>query len=64
MRYHRPQASGAASVPLWHDAPRMTQRHSMPLTLVIRIALRALARNLLRSGQYVGDQYRGRGLHL
>jgi putative ABC transport system permease protein len=50
MRYHRPQASGAASVPLWHDAPRMTQRHSMPLTLVIRIALRALARNLLRSG--------------
>jgi putative ABC transport system permease protein len=50
MRYHRPQASGAASVPLWHEAPRMTQRHSMPLTLVIRIALRALARNLLRSG--------------
>src|SRR5499433_928779 len=50
MRYHRLQASRAAGVPLWHDAPRMTQRHSMPLTLVIRIALRALARNLLRSG--------------
>jgi putative ABC transport system permease protein len=50
MQYHWPQASGAAGVPLGHDAPRMTQRHSMPLTLVIRIALRALARNLLRSG--------------
>ena len=50
MRYHRPQTSGAAGVPLWHDTPGMTQRHSMPLTLVIRIALRALARNLLRSG--------------
>jgi len=50
MRYHRLQASRAAGVPLWHDAPRMTQRHPMQLTLVVRIALRALVRNLLRSG--------------
>src|SRR5215813_9795747 len=32
----------------------MTQRHPMPLTLVIRIALRALGRNLLRSGLSIG----------
>src|SRR5215467_12980062 len=50
MRHHRSQVSGTAGVPLWHDASRMMQRLSMPFTLVIYIALRALARNLLRSG--------------
>src|SRR5215831_9074287 len=45
-----PQALEAAAVPLWHDASRMTQRHPMQLTLVVRIVLRALVRNLLRSG--------------
>src|SRR5262249_16198222 len=48
-QYNRPQASRDAGIQQLHDASLTTPRHPMSLALVIRIALRALARHPLRS---------------
>jgi putative ABC transport system permease protein len=49
MRYNRLRTSGDADVHLLYDTPLTTQRRHVSLTLVIHIALRALARHTLRS---------------